>query len=109
MTGGLSGHPGGGYMLVRNRAVMVGACLMAAGLLMSCGSGGSGTNPAAGESKGAGPGAAGGGIAAAINPCTLLTRADARKILGAPVNEGKITNEVGMAPGTRCSYITSAP
>src|SRR5512146_2905484 len=109
MTRGPSGYPGGGYVLVRNRAVMIGAYLIAAALLMSCGSGSPGTNPAAGKSNGAGPGAAGGGITAAINPCTLLTRADARKILGAPVNEGKITNEVGMAPGTRCSYITSAP
>jgi hypothetical protein len=95
--------------MVRNREVVIGACLVAAALMMGCGSSSSGTNPAAGKSNGAEPGAAAEGITTAINPCTLLTRADAKQILGAPVTEGKITSEVGMAPGTRCSYLTSAP
>ncbi len=47
-------------------------------------------------------------LAAAINPCRLLTKADAKKVLGAPVTDAKIYHDVGV-PGTSCSYSTSAP
>ncbi len=46
--------------------------------------------------------------AAAINPCRLLTKADAKKVLGAPVTDAKVYHDVGV-PGTSCSYFTSAP
>ncbi len=47
-------------------------------------------------------------LAAAIDPCRLLTKADAKKVLGAPVTDAKVYHDVGV-PGTRCSYFTSAP
>lgn len=46
--------------------------------------------------------------AAAIDPCRLLTKTDAEKVLGAPVKDAKIYHDVGTL-GTSCSYVTSAP
>jgi len=48
-------------------------------------------------------------LVAAIDPCRLLTKVDAKKVLGAPVTNARVHHEVGFAPGTSCSYFTSAP
>lgn len=46
---------------------------------------------------------------AAIDPCTLLTRADARKALGAAVGAARQGKLTGFAPGHSCAYYTAAP
>lgn len=44
-----------------------------------------------------------------IDPCSLLTKTDARAILGEPVTDARKKSEVGFTPAHKCSYFTSAP
>lgn len=46
---------------------------------------------------------------AAIDPCRLLTKSDAKAALGAAVKDARAYRDVGFAPGTRCTYFTAAP
>lgn len=77
--------------------------------VVSCGPSGSKKNQTSKDSSAAAPDKKNAATAVAINPCALLTKADARKILGAAVTDGRITEDVGFAPGTACTYFTSAP
>ncbi len=49
------------------------------------------------------------GSATSIDPCSLLSKHDARKILGESVKDARRSKDVGFAPGNKCSYLTSAP
>ena len=87
----------------------IATCVIAAGLAASCGPSDSGKKQSAesaGKAESAKTDAA---VTGPIDPCTLLTKAEAQKILGAPVADARVTHDVGFAPGTRCSYFTSAP
>lgn len=104
------------------RYAVISVCAMAA-LAMSCGPSDSGktkteqaaakaapaakTNAPAAEAKA--PAAEAKAPAAAIDPCALLTKEEARKILGAAVKDGKRQDVGTFAPGTSCQYLTSAP
>lgn len=87
----------------------IATCTIAGVLAASCGPSGSGKKQGA-EASGK-PAAARTATAATgpIDPCKLLTKAEAQKILGAPVKDAMITHDVGFAPGTKCSYFTAAP
>lgn len=58
----------------------------------------------------AAPGASGAPPAAAgIDPCALVTRADAERLLGARVEPGIRSDSVQMATGRDCVYVATAP
>ncbi len=52
-----------------------------------------------------------GGVAqaAGLQPCVLITRAEAAKILGEAVKPARKRKVVGMAGGRGCTYFTAAP
>lgn len=85
------------------------ACALALTLVTACG------KKASETSQASAPAAASSAVASkampgsAIDPCSLLSKADALAILGEPVTDGREDKEVGFAPGKRCSYFTSAP
>ena len=86
----------------------IAACVTAGALAASCGPSDSSKKENSASSHKTAPSRMA-AAAGPIDPCKLLTKADARKVLGAPVTDGRTTHEVGFAPGTRCSYFTSAP
>lgn len=54
-------------------------------------------------------GAAKPAAAAAIDPCALLTKADAAAVLGEAVTDARKKTVVGFAPGHSCAYFSAAP
>lgn len=54
-------------------------------------------------------GTAGPPAAAALDPCALVTRADAERVLGARVKPAIRGETVLMATGRECDYVTAAP
>lgn len=84
-------------------------CVIAAALAASCGPGDSGKKKNVESSSKSGTAKTAMAATAPIDPCKLVTTAEARKILGAPVTDGRVTHDVGFTPGTKCSYFTSAP
>jgi hypothetical protein len=82
------------------------ACALALTLVSACGKKVSKTPQVAASSNAETSKAAPG---AEIDPCSLLSKAQAQTILGEPVTDGRVDKEVGFAPGKRCSYFTSAP